>query len=296
MKNLLALLMLWAVSIEHSTACDVCGCAGGSAYMGILPEFHRHFVGTRWYYRQFESTHRNGNNVSKTQEVFNTFDLWGRFYPHKRIQLFAFVPYNLYFQHQSDGNTVRVNGLGDVSLIANFVLIPAKTGKLWTQTLLVGGGVKLPTGQRVAGIEDNMQPTTGSTDAILNANYTLRRKTLGMNVEVNGRLNSVNARHYQFGNRLNVAARVFVWKQLSKTLTILPQAGVALEMAAKDKHYNVAQDQSGGNVLLTTLGTEVYLGKHLALNVNWQQPIVQNLTSGDIKAQSRLQTTLTVLF
>lgn len=55
-----------------ASACDVCGCSIGGNYFGILPQFHRHFVGIRYSEQSFRSAHslsaaRLGNYDSDEQ-------------------------------------------------------------------------------------------------------------------------------------------------------------------------------------------------------------------------------------
>ncbi len=75
-----------------ASACDVCGCSIGGNYFGILPQFHRHFVGIRHSEQSFRSAHslnaaRSGNFDS--DEDFRTVDVLGRFYPIRRLQMLA---------------------------------------------------------------------------------------------------------------------------------------------------------------------------------------------------------------
>lgn len=106
-------------------ACEVCGCSMGGNYFGILPQFHGHFVGLRYQYRSFRSEHVPLFSESEqliSHEYFQTAELWGRWNPSKKVQLFAFVPVN--FMHKQEaGITTLENGLGDVSLVVNVVLL-----------------------------------------------------------------------------------------------------------------------------------------------------------------------------
>ncbi|MBP8240682.1 MAG: hypothetical protein KAX50_12000 [Saprospiraceae bacterium] len=59
MKTVLTAALLWVLASGQVLACDVCGCAVGGNYLGILPQFRRHFAGVRFQYRTFDSEHPN---------------------------------------------------------------------------------------------------------------------------------------------------------------------------------------------------------------------------------------------
>lgn len=84
--------MLIFIDASQLQACDLCGCANGGSFFGILPQSHRQFVGLRYRYSSYES-HLNSVNL-RTKEVFQSTELWGRFYPLKRMQVIAFLPFN----------------------------------------------------------------------------------------------------------------------------------------------------------------------------------------------------------
>ena len=85
--------------------------------------------------------------VSYLNLEFNSTELWGRFYAGKKFQLFAFVPYN-HFKQIETGVTTIEQGIGDITLAANYTIFNTADdlSKDFKQTVLLGGGVKLPTG------------------------------------------------------------------------------------------------------------------------------------------------------
>jgi hypothetical protein len=65
-------------------ACDICGCGSGSYYIGLMPQFHKNFVGIRYRYSIFDShLGHSHHGIFATQETFRTTEIWGRFYPHQ---------------------------------------------------------------------------------------------------------------------------------------------------------------------------------------------------------------------
>src|SRR5690554_4646258 len=176
-------LSFWIVSIFSlvlptvSRACDVCGCANSGSYFGLMPQSHKSIIGVRYNYLNFD-THPD-NKILATKERFNVAELYGRFFPVKRVQVMAFVPYR-FDEQVTSAITKRNSGLGDITALASYnvfnSLMDGESGGDLTHSLMVGGGIKLPTGKFSFDENDplqvanaNFQLGTGSTDFILNA-------------------------------------------------------------------------------------------------------------------------------
>jgi hypothetical protein len=287
-----------------SLACDLCGCSNGGSFFGILPQGHRGFLGIRYRYNSYNS-HLTSLNLS-SREQFRTAELWGRFYPAKRVQVMAFVPYQ--FSQQTmlkSGIVTPLRGLSDISALAHYNLINTFMDDSVVHTvnhnLLVGGGVKLPTGRykydenNLSDVANpNFQLGTGSTDWLLNAIYTVRYKNWGANADLSYRITSTNPDGYRFGNRLNASASVFYLSSMGSR-SIMPNAGVFVEQAGHDVRGNVMNKQTGGYTTYLNLGTEVYLNK-LSFGVSYRQPVSQYLSEGELQANAQVSTHVTVLF
>lgn len=285
-------------------ACDLCGCSNSGSFFGILPQGHRGFVGVRYRHASYNS-HPASLNLS-SRELFRTAELWGRFYPIRRVQVLAFVPYQ--FSRQTllkSGLVTPLQGLGDVSMMAQYNLLNTFMDDSVVHTvnhnLMVGGGIKLPTGRykydenslsEVA--NPNFQLGTGSTDWMLNAIYTARYKKWGANADVSYRLTSTNPDGYRFGNRLNTSLSAFYLTESGK-YSLMPNAGIFVEQGGHDRRDGVMNRQTGGYATYLNLGTEVYLGK-LSLGISYRHPIAQNLSEGELVANDQLNTHVTVLF
>lgn len=282
----------------YARACDVCGCSVGGNYLGILPQFRQHFIGVRYQYQSFTSEHPplfDATEAIVSEEYFHTAELWGRFYPHPRIQVFAFIPFHRY-EKKEDGHFLANKGLGDISLLANYVVFDTGDSlmNILKHSFQVGGGIKLPTGKNDFHRENeepiaNMQPGTGSVDAIFNAIYTVRYGRLGLNNELSYRWNTVSNRDYKFGDRFSAAMRLFFWQNAGK-LTLLPQAGAQFEYARKDYinyHNREIQDLSGGSRWFFTAGADAYFG-NFAAGVSWRKPVHQDFAGGNIKSRDNL--------
>lgn len=305
MKHILCwLLVLYGTA---ATACDVCGASGSSQGLGILPQFYRHFAGVQYQYRSFSSTHPGLTEQSArehTQEQYNTVQLWGRANVGKRLQLFAFVPFMSNTRHFEERNaTSNYHGLGDVSALANVAIIKTADSNRVRHMLLAGAGIKAPTGKRYsqnAQTDDgilNIQPGTGSWDALLNANYTLRYALWGLNAEASYTLTTANKEDYKYGNRLGTSLQAFYWLRAG-SFTILPQAGLRYEYTLHDYDNYTRKwlnEQTGGNMLFATAGAQVYY-KQLGLQFSYFIPVHQYYAAGYVTAGQRIDAGIFFLF
>ena len=102
-----------------------------------------------------------------------------------------------------------LKGLGDIVISANYNLINTydSADHFFKHNLLIGGGLKLPTGEFRAienglTVNQNFQLGTGSLDFLFNFIYTVRRKNLGLNTELSYSRNTTNKDEYKFGNAM----------------------------------------------------------------------------------------------
>ena len=305
MKKYLIILGLIGqlISPKCSSACDLCGCGNGGSFLGILPQGHRGFVGLRYGYKSYDS-HLNSVS-SQTHEDFWKTELWARAYPFKKVQVLAFVPYNFNRQTvQKTGQKTDLQGLGDISLLVNYNILNTMTDTIPHQffhSFMVGGGVKLPTGRYKYDLYNdteignpNFQLGTGSLDFMLNVVYTLRHKSWGLNTDLSYKINTQNSDEYRFGNRTtaNVSALYFI--RLGDQKTLMPNAGISYENGDLDAKSGVKNIRTGGEALLGSYGLENYF-KKFSMGINYQIPIAQNLSNGELRANNRLNVHFTVM-
>ncbi len=259
-------------------ACEACGCNLGGSYLGITPQFNQHFIGIRHLLSEYKGavTHTDEllENEFSTDTYFKT-ELFGRFRIAERIQIGAFVPYQVNTRDGSDGKST-LSGFGDPSLIAYFQPFKPTSEKDWKHALLIGGGVKVPLGRYKAEedgvpIHQNAQLGTGSTDLIFSANYTLRYKQLGLNAEQNLKINGTNKEDYQFGDQVSTSASFFYWIQ-NPYVAILPVAGLQYERAGRQYDGLVAERNSGGALTYLNLGVQLF-HKSWGFNTSFQSPL-----------------------
>ncbi|MDX2280302.1 MAG: hypothetical protein NW218_12015 [Saprospiraceae bacterium] len=299
---ILAVALLLCVSDVR--ACDVCGCSIGGNYYGILPQFHRHFVGLRWSEQTSFSAHSQSklkNGGYDTEERFQTLDLLTRFYPVKRVQMLVLAPLHDFRQWESDTYT-HTRGIGDVSIMANYVLYDTGDSMRykWKQTFTLGGGIKLPSGQfRLHNsngelYHPNLQPGTGSTDFMVSANYTIRRGRWGLSANSTARYNTANRNQFRYGHRLNGGFNLFYWKNIRRVI-LLPNIGVFVDASQSSKDKNESVEGSGGTIGLATFGLDAYFGR-VSTGLTYQKPMYQNLGEGRVDSKPRLMATINYIF
>ncbi|RQO75745.1 hypothetical protein DBR43_01640 [Pedobacter sp. KBW06] len=306
-KKIIISLMLLCSTTFASLACDICGCGVGSYYLGILPEFNKRFIGLRYQHKSLQ-THLGplGQRTPITaDETYQSAELWGGWNIGSRFRILAFVPYNFNKRESQTGNGTK-NGLGDIALMGYYKLLD-KSGtlgeRLLVQSVWIGGGVKVPTGkyepsERLAIQEspNNFQLGTASTDFTLNAAYDIRYNDLGLNTNVNYKINTENKYNYRYGNKLTANMLAYYKFRLANVVTVAPNAGVLYETADKDvenNKYNV--DVSGGYSLSAVAGVEVAM-KGLSFGANYQNVRSQDLAGGRAKAGNRVMVHMSLPF
>lgn len=306
MRKLTVWVIACGVMSVRALACDVCGCAAPGSSLGILPQYHKHFVGLTYQQQSFVSTHPivAGETATATSDdLFRSTTLWGRFYPLKRVQVFTFLPYH-YNSVREAGHTTDMTGIGDARLLANYMLVnTADTGNgNWKHVLLAGGGIKVPTGRNnytnSEGIVlSNMQPGTGSWDVLLNANYTLRYRKAGLNLDLSYQFNTVNKRDYLYGNKINAGLTGFAWLQTTQ-LSFVPQAGLRLQHSQEDWSsytYRIRNPYSGGYQLYTSGGAGIYYSS-FAFTALLSLPAWENYANGLVTSNPRMEAQIQYLF
>ncbi len=299
-------LMLAAIMLASvpANACDVCGSAGAANQFGILSGSNMHFIGFRYKYRLFQSSHpllfQNEKPKSYTNH-FSSYELWGRWAASRRIQVYGFLPYNTYQDEE-----YQFSGLGDVSLYTNYAVIDqtdTSNTSLIKRKLLVGAGIKAPTGNSDIGENEgtvlpNMQPGTGTWDYTLGLQYHHKIADWGFSVESNYKINGIDYYRRQFGNRWSssiTAFRAITLNYIENSL--VPQLGVQYVNAAKD-YRNVSKNEvnlySGGHFLHATLGLDLILNK-LTFNAKYHLPVWQDFALGYVENRLRLSFGVRVL-
>ncbi|MNK28845.1 hypothetical protein D3C87_472300 [compost metagenome] len=300
-------LVLVITGITATRACDICGCGVGSYYLGILPEYNKRFIGLRYQHKTLR-THLGpfGERTPITaDETYQSAELWGGWNFGTRFRVLAFLPYNFNKRESQTGNGTKT-GLGDIAVMGYYKLFDHKGTlgeRLLVQSLWIGGGIKVSTGkyeptERLAVSEspNNFQLGTASTDFTLNVAYDIRYNDLGLNANVNYKINTENKYEYRYGNKFTSNLLVYHKFRVAQKVTVAPNIGVLYETAEKDvesKKYDVAV--SGGYSLSAVGGVEVAM-KGLSFGANYQNVRSQNLAGGRASAGNRVMVHMSLPF
>lgn len=291
-------LLVWNLNIW---ACDICSCASGNSNLGILPQFHKHFVGLQYQFRnsQSEIYSLSDKGPKYAKEKFQQIELRGRWNLNRKWQVFYFVPYIISQQEKGITNT-NFKGIGDVSALVNYSVI--NTGDSlyleWKQNLQVGGGIKLPTGkygQKGADklVNPALQQGTGSTDFIVNALYTLRKGALGMNSSIMHRFTGTNKDQFRFGQRTTAQITGFYWAKLENEGTLLPGLGCMMDRKGNDNDRGISLTTHQTFDVSTTFTVDYFI-KNWGFHTGFILPVYQK--NDDIQVFKRIQTSILYIF
>ena len=286
------------LSLTQAKACDICGCGVGSNYIGILPEFSKHIFGIRYRYNALQTHIGAGGAITylTTKEVYRTAELWGGWNIGKNFRVMASVPYS-FNERVNQGIKNSKSGIGDITLNGYYQLINKKktvgNNKLLIQSLWLGAGIKLPTGEyNPADKTSNAQNTnlfqlgTASTDFSFNAMYDIRLQDAGANIAATYKVNTANKYDYTYGNKLSINAQAYYKFRVKNKVLIAPSAGVLYENSQNDIDNKFSVDISGGHVLSCTAGVELGY-KKISIGGNFQTPLSQQLANGIVKSGNR---------
>lgn len=302
MKQFFLGLGLLAMSSLSVKACDQCSCAS-SGFMGIVPQFGKHYAGLRYNYQHFKTTHLSSlietEEQERSVEHFHTMEVFGRYVPHHRVQILASLPYAYRSQTSNITGAYVGHGLGDATIGGVYTVIstPDTIGKKVRHNLLVGAALKMPTGafqlkQDTATLHENLQPGSGSWDPSLNLRYILRVKRWGISSMVNYKLNTANRFGYKYGDRITGLVGAFYWTTF-RNLTFMPQLALNVDYAMEDIDNRRLQITTGGYLL--TARAEVQVGyKRFISSVGYGLPVGYNLSGGEVAPKH--QVNFSILF
>lgn len=288
------LSVLVIIFFSRAESCEICGCGVNNFYVGILPQFSHKFFGLRYHFNSF-STRLSSDTAQYSKDFYQTIEIWGGWNVVKKVRLLAFVPFNHNYQHSDEGIT-RLSGLGDVAVLANYRLLDVNAvnsgGKMISQQLWIGGGIKFKTGKFE--IEDhdpdvasaaNRQLGSGSTDLLLNAMYTIQINRLGINTTASYTINSTNRDLYRFGDKLTVNSLAYYPIAVSKTI-VSPNLGLLYERTEASELQRSKINLTGGSVLHASGGVEISFN-NIAIGINAQLPVAQNFAENQTKSKIR---------
>ena len=321
MKKTNTLFVLCCLFIRfNALACDICG-----NYMGITPYdnkssislLHRyrvfngyknyqtqsHFFPTSAYRVMHGGAHSDSliSNTysSKDYESYKIVELRFKYFVVQRLELNVFLPL---VNNKSKTNGVYNNhtGFGDLSFNAGFHAITPKADKKIRHKLIVGLGIKLPTGNYYAHdvnsdrLPFEMQPGSGSIDGFGYLNYVCMTKKIGASMSLNYKINGKNKFQEKLSNSHNDFISVFYRLQY-KEVSFYPSVQANYEFTEGLKIKNVLQQNTQMNSLLLGPGLDIYY-KSFSINTSWQFATFEDVRDGNLKSAGRISLGLNYSF
>src|SRR5690606_19013939 len=282
--------------------CDLCGCSTSSGSSGFGTLDNLSFVGLRYMYQDYTSRAGIFSNSPKSEEHFNTYQVWGRIPVNQAFSLNVIVPYQDLYRNFED-RTEHINGLGDATLIGWYQFKFFKKHKnhevdfnhddaqreLSNHRLNLGMGLKIPTGAFEDMLTDRINPGfqvgTGSLDAIFSIMHSYSKNKLGVNTSATYYLKTENKNDYRFGNQFSFSSNMHYNLPL-KTAAFSPFLGVSGDVYDSIKQFGEELPDTNGNIVNGTFGTEFMVSKFI-VGANYTFPISQNLFGDNVTAKKR---------
>jgi hypothetical protein len=298
-KILLVGLLLSGLALP-GRACDICGC-----FMGITPYDNQSGFSLMHRYRIFNGYHALGQSPQffptgarpffpspfngddgyahshrgdpTDFEAFRVIELRGKYFLSRRVELNAFVPYVMNTS-QINGKQLNASGVGDVTVFAGYHLIRAIETAGVQSRLIVGGGVKLPTGeynrQNAKGVRYALlnQIGTGTTDGFIYANYIGSFHSFGLSVNSSYRRASENTFRNSLAPSTATYASLFYRVPLGENWQIYPSAQFFYEKTKGEMLEGELTGEHAMNNALLGPGLDVYY-KNFSLNTSVQLPV-----------------------
>lgn len=309
--RLLFVFLLFASPVILS-ACDLCGC-----FIGVLPYDNQSSFSFQHRYRVFSGYSRstgmlfpsgayrvappNGSVLHGTMqtsshsaadfESYKVFELRGKWFIHPRIELNFVLPV-LDNRSETGGIKSRATGLGDMTILAGYHLIRKTGDGNFRHRLLVGTGIKLPTGNDSRKDADGtrlpfMQQTgTGSTDAIFYSAYTGGGFNFRWGLTASLKLSGANQYGEQVGWAQTGTAFAGYLIKAGKW-TLLPQAQFYQERMDGIWQSNELVDGTAMNSLLGGPALSVFHGNWTA-DMGFQTRVYDHTAEGNLLNKARM--------
>jgi len=269
------------LGVLHSSACDVCGGVSSNSSIGLFAATRFHMLGIQGGYRSF-NTYLHEIRHSREQ-IFST-DIRFRFQLHRRIQLSGLLPYQFAVQ-QTDFGSNKIYGLGDLSLMSNFIVLNNRdTSGLTRNFLSFAIGVKTASGKNTIHSNPlkNIYPGTGSWDLLLLSNYTHQfNSKWGWQSEASVSVKGKDSYGYSFGNSYQLTSQAVLNLPVSsyRLISAFGFNGEYHEAAELDAEIPIIPNLNRGYVWAARAAVNL-MGTNWLLSAYLQQPFLQNFNEG----------------
>lgn len=319
MKVNYVFIIIFLIFTHNAYSCDVCG-----SYMGITPRDNKHSISFLHRYRAFngyKNYHTQSNLFahsaykvlhkedtipkkpsdysSKDYESFKVFEIRVKYFATKRFEANFFLPLvnnkTNYNQEKSSSQ-----GLGDISLNVAYHLIIPKPDLKFRQRLMLGLGLKTPTGNyfvydKFGERKDfEVQHGTGSWDQFSYLNYVFIYNKLGLNLNLNYKINGRNNYYERLANSQNHFLNIFYEFQI-KNIKLFPSLQTNYEFT-RGLYYKEKLNQNRKmNSLLLGPGIDIFY-KKISINLTFQKTVFEELKTGYLKNAGRFNIGINYLF
>lgn len=287
----ITILSVFLFFILPSYACDVCGCAVSH---NIYPSDNLTLLGFNYRLSSFEGTHLEYNEELFFKERYQRYDLVFKYAYKNRLELIGNIPYSIFTQKQNNIKKDDIQGISDLNVLVRYALIN-KIGNE-NHRLSVGVGVDFPTGKQAIKSYDgvvkyNFQPSNGTFNYLLNANYGYKKNNWGVLHSLSYKLNGTNKHGYNRGNSFNATLETFYQKKVN-TWKLIPKLQFIYEHADRNNLQGIQYSlNTKRDFTVLGAGLDVYVANFYC-SVAYQIPVWQSLETYQLKNKNRISVSL----
>lgn len=298
----------------QSIGCDQCGCG---LLQGVQPYDRSNNFGLQWRMRYLNGdvtspgamllTKHGGHvataaPVANYTEVYQALELRGQLWLGQRFNVTVSLPLVNNYQSVDGVRHADTYAMGDPMVLGRYVLLGSFNGidsSSVRQRLSVGLGVKSPLGrhdvqQYGETLDHDLQPGTGTWDALASLEYMIRGPRYGGSLGAIGRFNGQTADGHRMGHSASITGEFFRVLRVRR-LQVLPAIGGYLETALPDRTNDAVDEGTGGSTFFTHASTRVWW-RSLGFSFTWQHALLNNEGSMMIPNRERFVAGITYNF
>ncbi len=304
-------------------ACDICG-----AYAGIMPFDNQNSFAVAHRYRVFNGYPAMNQGTSlfpagayrlaqpgsysplhgshdpdimqpSDYESFKVIEARTRYFLHPRVEVNLVIPF-VQNKQKALGKKTEVFGLGDIIFFTGFHAIRKLDSEKFRHRLIIGLGIKLPTGSCNSTYPDGdrlpvmLQRGTGSVDGFAFVTYSGALKNWRYGITALGKYSGMN--NYDEQIRPSTVSTAFGAYQFQKNdWLFLPQVQLYQEFTQGLEIGTYLYPGTGMNMLLGGPGVEIYR-KKIGFSVCYQFPLWQDVHELNMQTAGRLSAGLSYNF
>jgi hypothetical protein len=303
LKHIAGTVFAVSCMVFSAHACDVCG-----SFIGVTPYDnqsgfmlqHRYVLYSRLdvqgqpllpaqayrvapQYSVLHTGHDTTIAAAGDFESFKIIDVRGRWFLHRRVELNALLPFVMN-RARSAGELSKLSGVGDAAVWVGIHVI-RRTEEDFRQRLIVGFGVKFPTGKNNAATVDGtrahlyLQPGTGSFDQTAYIQYSVSVSGWGAALNANVKRNGANAYNEMIAPSATGNLNFFRMFKRNETV-VMPQLQFYGETTAGYTVNAVHQPNSAMGLVMGGAGCDAFFGQ-LGVHFSALVPLAQ-ITSEQI--------------